>query len=143
MDGRYKERETDLKYNSFLRTTHAVGIGTFFHVCQEYGIMAQNKPIKAEVGQLPIKAENGHQKPLEKPVEIPTTHTEDAEDNECVSVPIVGTNVEATSGTVRVKARDIPKDIQDNPQATLFAMIDWGVTPSVVRTYATISAQPN
>lgn len=140
IDGRYKEKETDHKFNSFLRTTHAVGIGTFFHICQEYGIMAQNKPIKAEVGQLPIKAEKTPQKPQEKPIEIPTTHTEDADDDECVSVPIVGMIGEHTSGTVRVKVRDIPQDIQDNPQATLFAKIDWGVTPAVVRTYASISA---
>ena len=140
VDGRYKQRETDNKYNSFLRLTHSVGIGSFFHICQEYGIIAQNKPINAEVGQLPMKAEKSPQKPSEKPVEIPTTNTEDAEDSECVFVPIVGTNGEATSGTVRVKVKDIPKDIQNNPQATLFAMIDWDVTPAVVRTYATISA---
>ena len=140
IDGRYKERETDNKFNSFLRTTHAVGIGTFFHLCKEYGIIAQNQPINAEVGQLPMKAEKSPQKPSEKPIEIPTTRTDDAEDNECVFVPIVGTNGEATSGTVRVKVKDIPKDIQDNPKATLFARIDWDVTPAVVRTYATISA---
>lgn len=140
IDGRYKEKETDNKFNSFLRTTHAVGIGTFFHICQEYGIMAQNKPIKAEVGQLPIKAEKTPQKPQEKPIEIPTTHTEDADDDECVSVPIVGMNGEHTSGTVRVRVKDIPQEIKDNPQATLFAKIDWGVTPAVVRTYASISA---
>ena len=140
VDGRYKERETDNKFNSFLRLTHSVGIGTFFHICQEYGIIAQNKPINAEVGQLPMKAEKSPQKPLKQPIEIPTTNTDDAEDNECVFVPIVGTNGEATSGTVRVRVKDIPKDIQDNPKATLFAMIDWDVTPAVVRTYATISA---
>lgn len=140
VDGRYKERETDNKFNSFLRLTRSVGIGTFFHLCQEYGIIAQNQPQNAEVGQLPMKAEKSPQKPSEKPIEIPTTNTEDAEDNECVFVPIVGSNGEATSGTVRVKVKDIPKDIQDNPKATLFAMIDWDVTPAVVRTYATISA---
>ena len=140
VDGRYKERETDNKFNSFLRLTHSVGIGTFFHLCQEYGIIAQDKPINAEVGQLPMKAEKSPQKPLEKPIEIPTTNKEDAEDSECVFVPIVGTNGEATSGTVRVRVKDIPKDIQNNPQATLFAMIDWDVTPAVVRTFASISA---
>jgi hypothetical protein len=140
IDGRYRERETDNKFNSFLRLTHSVGIGTFFHLCQEYGIIAQNKPINAEVGQLPIKAEKSPQKPSEKPVEIPTTNTEDAEDSECVFVPVVGTNGEATSGTVRVKVKDIPQEIKDNPKATLFAMIDWDVTPAVVRTFATISA---
>ena len=140
VDGRYKQRETDNKYNSFLRLTHSVGIGTFFHICKEYGIIAQNKPINAEVGQLPMKAEKSPQKPSEKPIEIPTTHTDDAEDNECVFVPIVGTKGEATSGTVRVKVKDIPQEIKDNPKATLFAMIDWDVTPAVVRTYATISA---
>lgn len=140
IDGRYKQRETDNKYNSFLRLTHSVGIGTFFHICQEYGIIAQNKPINAEVGQLPMKAEKSPQKPLEKPIEIPTTNTDDAENNECVFVPIVGTNGEHTSGTVRVRVKDIPQEIKDNPKATLFAMIDWDVTPAVVRTYATISA---
>ena len=140
IDGRYKERETDNKFNSFLRLTHSVGIGTFFHICKEYGIIAQNKPINADMGQLPIKAEKSPQKPLKQPIEIPTTHADDAEDNECVFVPIVGTNGEATSGTVRVKVKDIPQEIKDNPKATLFAMIDWDVTPAVVRTYATISA---
>lgn len=140
IDGRYRERETDNKFNSFLRLTHSVGIGTFFHICKEYGIIAQNKPINAEVGQLPMKAEKSPQKPLKQPIEIPTTNTEDAEDNECVFVPIVGSNGEATSGTVRVKVKDIPQEIKDNPKATLFAMIDWDVTPAVVRTYATISA---
>ena len=139
VDGRYKQRETDNKYNSFLRLTHSVGIGSFFHICQEYGIIAQNKPINAEVGQLPMKAEKSPQKPSEKPVEIPTTNTEDAEDSECVFVPIVGTNGEATSGTVRVEVKDIPQEIKDSPQATLFAMIDWDVTPAVVRTFATIA----
>lgn len=139
VDGRYREKQTDNKFNSFLRLTHSVGIGTFFHLCQEYGIIAQNKPINAEVGQLPMKAEKSPQKPSEKPVEIPTTNTEDAEDSECVFVPIVGTNGEATSGTVRVKVKDIPQEIKDNPQATLFAMIDWDVTPAVVRTFATIA----
>ena len=139
VDGRYKQRETDNKYNSFLRLTHSVGIGSFFHICQEYGIIAQNKPINAEVGQLHMKAEKSPQKPSEKPVEIPTTNTEDAEDSECVFVPIVGTNGEATSGTVRVEVKDIPQEIKDSPQATLFAMIDWDVTPAVVRTFATIA----
>ena len=140
IDGRYKQRETDNKYNSFLRLTHSVGIGTFFHLCQEYGIIAQNQPINAEVGQLSTDRKKNPQKPSEKPIEIPTTNTEDAEDSECVFVPIVGTNGEATSGTVRVRVKDIPKDIQNNPQATLFAMIDWDVTPAVVRTFASISA---
>ena len=140
IDGRYKERETDNKFNSFLRLTHSVGIGTFFHICKEYGIMAQNQPLTSDMGQLSTDRKKSPQKPSEKPIEIPTTHTEDAEDNECVFVPIVGSNGEATSGTVRVRVKDIPKDIQDNPKATLFAMIDWGVTPAVVRTYATISA---
>lgn len=140
VDGRYKEKQTDNKYNSFLRTTHAVGIGTLFHICKEYGIIAQNKPLNSDMGQLPMKAEKSPKKPSEKPIEIPTTHTDDAEDNECVFVPIVGSNGEATSGTVRVKVKDIPKDIQNNPQATLFAMIDWDVTPAVVRTYAAVSA---
>ena len=140
IDERYKERETDNKFNSFLRLTHSVGIGTFFHICKEYGIIAQNKPLNSDMGQLPMKAEKSPQKPSEKPVEIPTTNTEDAKDSECVFVPIVGANGEATSGTVRVRVKDIPKDIQDNPKATLFAMIDWDVTPAVVRTYATISA---
>lgn len=140
IDGRYRERETDNKFNSFLRLTHSVGIGTFFHICQEYGIIAQNKPLNSDMGQLSIEAEKSPQKPSEKPIEIPTTHTDDAEDNECVFVPIVGTNGEATSGTVRVRVKDIPKDIQDNPKATLFAMIDWDVTPAVVRTFASISA---
>ena len=140
IDGRYKERETDNKFNSFLRLTHSVGIGTFFHICQEYGIIAQNKPLNSDMGQLPMKAEKSPQKPSEKPIEIPTTNKEDAEDSECVFVPIVGTNGEATSGTVRVRVKDIPKDIQNNPQATLFAVIDWDVTPAVVRTFASISA---
>lgn len=140
VDGRYKQRETDNKYNSFLRLTHSVGIGTFFHICQEYGIIAQNKPINADMGQLSMEAEKSPQKPLKQPIEIPTTHTDDAEDNECVFVPIVGTNGEHTCGTVRVRVKDIPKNIQNNPQATLFAMIDWDVTPAVVRTFATISA---
>lgn len=140
IDGRYKEKQTDNKFNSFLRTTHAVGIGTFFHICKEYGIIAQNKPQNAEMGQLPMEAEKSPQKPLKQPIEIPTTNTDDAEDNECVFVPIVGTNGEATSGTVRVRVKDIPKDIQDNPKATLFAMIDWDVTPAVARTFASISA---
>lgn len=140
IDGRYKEKQTDNKFNSFLRLTHSVGIGTFFHLCQEYGIIAQNQPINSDMGQLSTDRKKSPQKPLKQPIEIPTTNTEDAEDNECVFVPIVGTNGEATSGTVRVKVKDIPKDIQDNPKATLFAMIDWDVTPAVVRTYATISA---
>lgn len=80
-----------------------------------------------------------HQTPYQR-IEIPTSNTANAEDNECVFVPIVGTDGEATSGTVRVRTKDIPKDIQENPQATLFAMLDWGATPAVVRTYATISA---
>ena len=140
VDGRYKERETDNKFNSFLRLTHSVGIGTFFHLCQEYGIIAPNKPLTSDMGQLPMKAEKSPQKPLKQPIEIPTTHTDDAEDNECVFVPIVGSNGEATSGTVRVKVKDIPQEIKDNPKATLFAMIDWDVTPAVVRTFASISA---
>ena len=140
IDGRYKERETDNKFNSFLRLTHSVGIGTFFHICKEYGIIAQNKPLNSDMGQLSTDRKKSPQKPLKKPIEISTTNTDDAEDNECVFVPIVGTNGEATSGTVRVKVKDIPKDIQNNPKATLFAMIDWDVTPAVVRTYATISA---
>lgn len=143
VDGRYKEKQTDNKFNSFLRTTHAVGIGTFFHICKEYGIIAQNKPINAAVGQLPMEEEKSPQKPVEQRIEIPTTNTEKADDNECVFVPIVGSNGEATSGTVRVRVSDIPKNIQDNPQATLFALIDWDVTPAVVRTYATILASRN
>lgn len=102
--------------------------------------MAQNQPLTSDMGQLSTDRKKSPPKPSEKPIEIPTTHTEDAEDNECVFVPIVGSNGEATSGTVRVRVKDIPKDIQDNPKATLFAMIDWDVTPAVVRTYASISA---
>lgn len=96
------------------------------------------------IGQLSAKSssatDGAPQNPIEQRVEIPTANTEDAEENECVFVPIVGSNGEHTSGTVRVRVSDIPQGIKDNPQATLFAMLDWDVTPAMVRTYATISA---
>jgi hypothetical protein len=35
---KYKEVESDRKFTQLLRTAHDINIGTFFHICNEYGI---------------------------------------------------------------------------------------------------------
>lgn len=127
MDVRYSERQTDKKFDSFLKNTHSIGIGTFFHICKEYGIFAPQE-------------HHNPQKPSDKPIEIVANYRTEDGAAQYVDVPIIGEGGKPTNGKVKVCVTDIPKSIQDNPQASLFAVWDWNVTPPMVRTYAAISA---
>ena len=35
---KYKSAETDKKFDNFLRNVSSINIGTFFHVCSQYGV---------------------------------------------------------------------------------------------------------
>ena len=37
-NGKYKVSETDKKFDNFLRNVNRINIGTFFHICSQYGI---------------------------------------------------------------------------------------------------------
>ena len=37
-NGEYKVSETDKKFDNFLRNVNRINIGTFFHICSQYGI---------------------------------------------------------------------------------------------------------
>ena len=37
-NAKYKAAETDKKFDNFLRTVSSINIGTFFHICSQYGI---------------------------------------------------------------------------------------------------------
>ena len=37
-NGKYKASETDRKFDNFLRNVNRINIGTFFHICSQYGI---------------------------------------------------------------------------------------------------------
>lgn len=140
MDVRYSERQTDKKFDSFLKNTHSVGIGTFFHICKEYGIFAPQEHHTPQMVQLPKEQEEAPQKPSNKPIEIVTNNRTEDGAAQYVDVPIIGEGGKPTNGKVSVCVTDIPKEIQDNPQASLFAVWDWNATPPMIRTYAAISA---
>lgn len=137
MDVRYSERQTDKKFDSFLRNTHSIGIGTFFHICKEYGIFAPQEHHSPQKMQLSKEQEKAPQ----KPVEIVANNRTNVDVTQYIDVPIIGAGGKPTNGSVRVCTLDIQKEIQDNPQASLFAVWDWDVTPPMIRTYATISPQ--
>lgn len=38
-NAKYNERETDRKFDGFLRSNGRIGIGTFFHYCKQFGVL--------------------------------------------------------------------------------------------------------
>ena len=38
-NAKYTERETDRKFDGFLRGNGRIGIGTFFHYCKQFGVL--------------------------------------------------------------------------------------------------------
>ena len=143
MDGRYNEVQTDKKFNSFLGKTYSVGIGTFFHICKEYGIFAPQEHQSKREEQSPVRQEETPQRQNNGLIEIPCNHPDangaDDEDDECISVPIVDNQRKPTNGSINVRVNEIPKSIRENPNASLFALWDWNGPSPMVHVFAAVS----
>lgn len=156
VDSRYREAETDRKFNNFLQKTRSIHIGTFFTKCHDAGIylhkpenprrIEPQQPIAPKVEHLPTQAEKVpvivSDEEFEQTFELDDVCAADVPDDECIEIPIYDEHLQPTKGKNRYPLADIPQWIKDNPNdVRLFSYWNWSDKEHPLKTIA-ISNKP-